>query len=133
MTEAETTPEDKTIRFYPEHVRSESRVALGLLGVVMVIGLVALFRPIGLGDPADPMVTPAHTKPEWYFLFLYQLLKYVPKVAGVLIPILGVVVLALWPFFDRRKDTHRARRIRVVLVAVVLIAVIVLTLMAEFG
>jgi quinol-cytochrome oxidoreductase complex cytochrome b subunit len=77
------------------------------------------------------MNTPAHAKPEWYFLFLYQMLKYVSKTAGVVIPVVGLIVLTIWPFLDRREDTIKARRIRWILVAIALSAIIALTVLGE--
>jgi quinol-cytochrome oxidoreductase complex cytochrome b subunit len=53
----------------------------------------------------------------------------VPKNIGVVLPVLGVIALALWPFFDKRADSHRARSVRVVLVVIVMTAVAVLTVM----
>ena len=122
-----------TIPFYPHHVRTEAIALAGILALVIVIGIVGTLNPIGLGPPADPMDTPAHIKPEWYFLFLYELLKYVPKTIGSTLPVIGVVVLLIWPFLDRRADSRRARIVRVVLVVVALAAVVGLTLMGELG
>jgi ubiquinol-cytochrome c reductase cytochrome b subunit len=89
--------------------------------------------PVGLEPPADPMNTPEHVKSEWYFLFLYQMLKYVPKTLGVLIPIIGLIILAIWPFLDRGKDTLRARRGRWIMVIVGSIIVIGLTIMGALS
>ena len=61
----------------------------GIVFVALIFGVLGLLLPVGIGEPADPLNTPAHVKPEWYFLALYQLLKYIPKVAGVVLPILG--------------------------------------------
>ena len=77
------------------------------------------------------MNTPAHAKPEWYFLFLYRLLKYVSKTAGVVIPIVGLIILTIWPFLDRGQDTVRARRIRWILVVVAMTGIIALTVLGE--
>lgn len=135
MIESEATQkeEEKTIPFYPDHVRNEVIVALGVIVLAVIVGILALWMPVGQGEPADPMNTPAHTKPEWYFLFLYQILKYVPKTVGVIMPILGLTILILWPFFDRRQDTLRARRVRIIAATLAIIAIIVLTLLGEIG
>jgi quinol-cytochrome oxidoreductase complex cytochrome b subunit len=128
-----TQPNDEkeTIPFYPDHVRTEAIALIGILALVFVIGVVGTFMPVGLGPPADPMDTPEHIKPEWYFLFLYELLKYVPKTLGATLPVIGVVVLLLWPFLDRRTDSRRARTIRIVLVIAAIVAVVGLTVMGE--
>jgi quinol-cytochrome oxidoreductase complex cytochrome b subunit len=88
--------------------------------------------PIGLEEPADPMVTPEHTQPEWYFLFLFEILKYVPKTTGVLIPFVAIVILILWPFLDRKMDSHKARRARIILAVVIMVAIIILTLLGAY-
>jgi quinol-cytochrome oxidoreductase complex cytochrome b subunit len=130
-----TQPNDEkeTIPFYPDHVRTEAIALIGILAIVVVIGIIGTFNPVGLGPPADPMDTPEHIKPEWYFLFLYELLKYVPKTLGASLPVIGAAVLLLWPFLDRRTDSRRARTIRIVLVIVAIVAVVGLTLMGEIS
>lgn len=82
MPESKTLDQQDTIPFYPDHVSSEIKVMAGLTVIAVIIGVIGLLDPVGLGAPADPMDTPAHVKPEWYFLALYQLLKYIPKSAG---------------------------------------------------
>ncbi len=130
-----TQPNDEkdTIPFYPDHIRTEAIALIGILAIVVVIGILGSFNPVGLGPPADPMNTPEHIKPEWYFLFLYELLKYVPKTLGALLPVIGAGVLLLWPFLDRRTDSRRARTIRIVLVIVAIVAVVGLTVMGELS
>ncbi len=123
-----TEPEkdqDKTIRFYPDLFRIELVVTIGLVMVVFVVGALGQMRPVGLEAPADPLSTPAHIKPEWYFLALYQAIKFSPKTAGTLLPILGMLVVMLWPFIDRRPDTSRRNQwIRLGVVAVLLIMMV---------
>lgn len=131
MSEVEINPEERTIPFFPNHMRTEAYVALGILFLVVIVGILGTWAPVGLQAPADPMDTPAHAKPEWYFLFLYQLLKYVSKTAGVLIPIAGLIILILWPFLDRGKDSSRARRARWILVAAAMATVVILTALGE--
>jgi quinol-cytochrome oxidoreductase complex cytochrome b subunit len=126
MAEIDTSSKDNSVPFYPVHVSNEAKVVLGVSVVAIVIGLIGLFSPVGLGEPADPMNTPAHVKPEWYFLGLYQLLKYISKTAGAVVPILGVMVITFWPFIDRKPDastrSYRRRAIGVVLFMILLIA-----------
>ncbi len=126
-----TLTED-TIPFFPDHVRSEFRVVVGISVVILAIGLLGLFLPVGIGDPADPMNTPTHVKPEWYFLALYQLLKYIPKTAGAVAPVIALLVLMFWPFLDRKPETSpRIQRIRLISVTVGMIVLIVLTIWGE--
>lgn len=127
------TPED-SIPFYPDHVRTELKVVYGLVIAALVVGALGLAFPVGLGEPADPMNTPLHIKPEWYFLGLYQVLKFVPKTIGVLIPLVGVGLLLLLPFIDRRPDSSpHAARVRLVIAAVVVLVLVALTIWGELS
>ena len=77
----------------------------------MVTGLVilSLLNPYLLGDPdnfipANPLVTPAHIQPEWYFLFAYAILRSIPnKLGGVIALAMSVAILFILPF------THKAK------------------------
>ena len=132
MTTTQAHNEEGSIPFYPDHVKTEFKVVLVILGIAGLIGLAALFSPVGLGDPADPMNTPAHVKPEWYFMALYQLLKYIPKTAGVVLPIALLVGMILWPFIDRKPDkSPDTLRKRFIVVAVGMLILIALTIWGE--
>ncbi len=133
MTEGESSPEEKTIPFFPDHITTEAKVVLVILGLMILVGIAGLISPIGLEPPADPMVTPDHVKSDWYFLFLYEMLKYVPKTIGVLIPIVGLILIMIWPFLDRKSDTLRARNVRWIIVIVGSIIVIGLTIMGALS
>lgn len=128
----ENTEEKETIPFYPDHVTTEFKVTIAIIVGAIIIGALALFWPVGLEAPADPMDTPAHTQPEWYFLFLFQILKYVPKTTGVLIPFVAIAVFILWPFLDGKADTNRARRNRIILASVAMLVIIILTLLGAY-
>jgi quinol-cytochrome oxidoreductase complex cytochrome b subunit len=121
--------DEKTIPFFPTHITTEAWVTVGLMVLVLAVGIVGLLSPIGLGDPADPMNTPLHVKAHWYFVFLQEMLKYVPKNIGVVLPILGILAVMFWPFLDGRTDSLRARRMRLALAGVVLAVIAVLTYM----
>jgi len=70
--------------------------------------------PWEIGEAADPLVTPEHIKPEWYFLPSYQLLKYFEGPYGAIIGIFACsvpfVLLFVWPFLDRGKHRHPRKR-----------------------
>ena len=123
---------DDTIPFYPDHILTEFWVAVGLLIIIIIIGLIGMFSPVGIGDPADPMNTPAHVKPEWYFLALYQLLKFIPKSAGAVGPVIALILLVLLPFIDSKPDkSKKSQRIRFYTVLVLLVISIALTIWGE--
>jgi ubiquinol-cytochrome c reductase cytochrome b subunit len=75
------------------------RDILGLFVVVWVLFLVALIYPNALGDcenfiTANPLVTPEHIQPEWYFLFAYAILRSIPnKLGGVIALVISILVL----------------------------------------
>jgi len=124
--------ENNSVPFYPDHLKSEAKVALGVGVLVILTGVLGLFFPVGLGAPADPMDTPLHVKPEWYFLFLYQLLRFIPKTIGAISPVIIILLLALWPIFDPKPDqTKKPIRLRILISAVVLFIIIALTIWGE--
>nr|QDI74124.1 cytochrome b [Ellobius tancrei] len=95
------------IPFHPYYTIKDFLDALLLLATLMML---ALFFPDALGDPdnftpANPLNTPPHIKPEWYFLFAYAILRSIPnKLGGVLALILSILVLALMPFLHTSKQ-----------------------------
>nr|ACQ72845.1 cytochrome b [Quiscalus mexicanus] len=83
-----------------------------ILGFILMLSLLvslALFSPNLLGDPenftpANPLVTPPHIKPEWYFLFAYAILRSIPnKLGGVLALAASILVLFLIPLLHTSK------------------------------
>nr|ARS00847.1 cytochrome b [Salminus brasiliensis] len=83
---------------------------LGFLILLTALGALALFNPNLLGDPdnftpANPMVTPTHIKPEWYFLFAYAILRSIPnKLGGVLALLFSILILMLVPMLHTSKQ-----------------------------
>ena len=132
MAEIENPTTENSVPFYPDHVSNEAKVVLGISVVAIVIGLIGIFSPVGLGEPADAMKTPAHVKPEWYVLGLYQLLKFISKTAGAVLPLLGVLVIMFWPFIDRNPDTsNRSYRTRAIGVGIFMVVLIAMTIWGE--
>jgi ubiquinol-cytochrome c reductase cytochrome b subunit len=97
----------KLVPFFPNYILDEIIAWYAMLAILIV--LASLF-PAGLEAPADPLHTPEHTKPEWYFLFLYQGLKVVPRILGVTAPLIGVLVLLLLPLIDRNPAFAARKR-----------------------
>jgi cytochrome b6-f complex subunit 4 len=132
MSEVKMDLEEASVPFYPDHVRSEVYVVIGIMAVVVLVGLIGMLSPVGIGSPADPMDTPAHVKPEWYFLALYQILKYVPKTAGAVAPVLALLLVFIWPFLDRKPErSKKVQRTRLVLMIIFLIVFVALTIWGE--
>nr|QOJ38277.1 cytochrome b [Nemipterus bathybius] len=83
---------------------------LGFAAVIIFLTCLALFSPNLLGDPdnftpANPLFTPPHIKPEWYFLFAYAILRSIPnKLGGVLALLASILVLMLVPLPHTSKQ-----------------------------
>ena len=91
------------IPFHPYFSRKD------LLGIIILLFLffyICLQNPWLLGDPenfipANPLVTPVHIQPEWYFLFAYAILRSIPnKLGGVVALALAVMILYILPFYN---------------------------------
>lgn len=111
VDEERKIPQEYGIPFFPVHVAKEGVVAILLVAVLVTLSVLA---PWEIGEPADPLSTPAHIKPEWYFLPSYQLLKYFEGTYGALLGIIACSVpfglLLIWPFIDRGKQRHPKKR-----------------------
>nr|YP_537157.1 cytochrome b [Balaenoptera edeni]BAE91865.1 cytochrome b [Balaenoptera edeni] len=95
------------IPFHPYYTVKD---ILGALLLILTLLMLTLFAPDLLGDPdnytpANPLNTPAHIKPEWYFLFAYAILRSIPnKLGGVLALLLSILILALIPMLHTSKQ-----------------------------
>nr|AAS01745.1 cytochrome b [Ictalurus lupus] len=89
---------------------------LGFIFLITALASLALFSPNLLGDPenftpANPLVTPPHIKPEWYFLFAYAILRSIPnKLGGVLALLFSILVLMVVPLLHTSKQRGLAFR-----------------------
>nr|AVY52082.1 cytochrome b [Oreolalax rhodostigmatus] len=87
----------------PFHPYFSYKDLLGAAVMLLILSFMALFYPNLLGDPdnftpANPLVTPPHIKPEWYFLFAYAILRSIPnKLGGVLALAMSILILTLAP------------------------------------
>ncbi|MGD8495636.1 MAG: cytochrome bc complex cytochrome b subunit [Gemmatimonadales bacterium] len=93
------------------------RDLVGWLGALAIVAALAAYFPAELGLKADPFApAPAGIKPEWYFMFMFQTLKYLPAhILGIEGEVIGIVgfglaalVLILVPFIDRRRAGRTA-------------------------
>jgi ubiquinol-cytochrome c reductase cytochrome b subunit len=102
---------------------------------ILVAVVLAGFFPAGLEDPADPTDNLYVPKPEWYFMFLYQLLKYFPgrleAIVTAMVTVGGFAVLLLLPFIDRNAE--RNPRKRPIAMAVLVSAVLVIISLTVIG
>lgn len=97
--------------FYPRQVFMDAVVMLGIFAVLSILALTVQFP---LADKANPSDTTFVPVPEWYFLFYYQLLKYMhgplEPVATWILPLLFFLGLLCWPFLDRNPVRHPVAR-----------------------
>ncbi len=127
--------ERKTMPFFPNFLL---RDVLFWLIVLNLIAILAVFFPWELGKKADPFASaPAGIRPEWYFLFMFQTLKYFPaKIGPIDGEILGILLFGiaglLWvmvPFWDRKTARGEQNRLITYLGLFVVIYIIIFTIL----
>jgi len=102
--------------FFPHEVLFMAQVVMVLLAVLFVFVFFLTEYLLPPDELADPLVTPEHIKPEWYFLASFQELKMVPSESiGLFIQIGVIVVALLLPFWDRGKERNTFKRPAVLL------------------
>uniref|UniRef100_UPI0030DE118E cytochrome b n=1 Tax=Ablepharus sikimmensis TaxID=3147709 RepID=UPI0030DE118E len=100
----------------PFHPYYSYKDLLGATLLILSLLLLALFSPNLLGDPenftpANPLVTPPHIQPEWYFLFAYAILRSIPnKLGGVLALLFSILILIIIPLLHTAKQRGNAFR-----------------------
>nr|QXG19645.1 cytochrome b [Scaptodrosophila lebanonensis] len=93
----------------PFHPYFSFKDIVGFIIMLFFLICLVLINPNLLGDPdnfipANPLVTPAHIQPEWYFLFAYAILRSIPnKLGGVIALILSIAILMILPFYNLSK------------------------------
>jgi ubiquinol-cytochrome c reductase cytochrome b subunit len=124
-------PEEDTIPFFPNYIILEVIVSYLVLAALIVL---ATFLPTGLEDKADPLSTPQHIKPEWYFLWIYQFIKVPPiiigpgvlaELAGIFIPAIFILFLILLPFLDRKPERRPSKRRLAMAITALILAIFV--------
>jgi menaquinol-cytochrome c reductase cytochrome b/c subunit len=98
--------------FFPYAVTKDSLMACVVLAVIIAMSIILGAE---LGPKADPTTTTYTPRPEWYFFFLFELLRVVKPpslvfVATIGIPTLCLVLLLLLPFYDRNPERNPLRR-----------------------
>nr|WRK19534.1 cytochrome b [Hainanpotamon sp.] len=93
----------------PFHPYFTFKDIVGFIILILLLLLLSLSSPYFLSDPdnfipANPLVTPVHIQPEWYFLFAYAILRSIPnKLGGVIALVLSVIIIATLPFSHSSK------------------------------
>nr|YP_009503097.1 cytochrome b [Anomalurus derbianus]ASM91427.1 cytochrome b [Anomalurus derbianus] len=94
----------------PFHPYFTIKDILGIIALAAILMSLVLFSPDILGDPdnyipANPLVTPPHIKPEWYFLFAYAILRSIPnKLGGVIALVMSILILMIMPIIHNSKQ-----------------------------
>nr|AMW68071.1 cytochrome b [Oliarces clara] len=89
----------------PFHPYFSFKDLIGFIIMIFLLTLITLYSPYKLGDPdnfipANPLVTPVHIQPEWYFLFAYAILRSIPnKLGGVIALVISIAILMIMPFY----------------------------------
>nr|APX40419.1 cytochrome b [Aphthona albertinae] len=93
----------------PFHPYFTFKDTLSSLIMLFLLIMLTLKTPYLLGDPdnfipANPLITPIHIQPEWYFLFAYAILRSIPnKLGGVIALVMSIAILYIIPFFNNKK------------------------------
>nr|YP_010728474.1 cytochrome b [Synendotendipes impar]WEF49715.1 cytochrome b [Synendotendipes impar] len=91
----------------PFHPYYSFKDIFGFMMLLMGLTFICLIAPYALGDPdnfipANPLVTPPHIQPEWYFLFAYAILRSIPnKLGGVIALVMSIAILFILPFTNK--------------------------------
>nr|YP_009338138.1 cytochrome b [Trichodes sinae]ANG08446.1 cytochrome b [Trichodes sinae] len=92
----------------PFHPYFSLKDIMGFLFMLLFLITLTLINPYYLGDPdnftpANPLVTPIHIQPEWYFLFAYAILRSIPnKLGGVIALVMSIAILFILPFTNKK-------------------------------
>nr|URX54095.1 cytochrome b [Neotermes sp. 3 AB-2022a] len=92
----------------PFHPYFSTKDIVGFIIMIMALSTLSLKDPYLLGDPdnftpANPLVTPVHIQPEWYFLFAYAILRSIPnKLGGVIALVLSIAILFIMPLYKSK-------------------------------
>ena len=119
-------------KFFPDTIYKDLLISFALF--LLLIGL-AMFVGVAAEPKADPSDTSYIPRPEWYFLFLFEMLKFFPGslewVGTAVIPGLAVLALFLLPFLDRGPKRHwKNRRFAVGFMSIVVVGMVALTIRA---
>ena len=114
-----------TFRLVPDHLLTELVIGVGLL---VVLSAFAVIFPAGLAERADPLTTPSHIKPEWYYYFTFRWLKLSGLRTAVLTLGLAAALFVAWPLVDGYLRRFTKRDLSIPLGIVAVLAILALTL-----
>lgn len=123
---------EKGVKFYPDIVYKDMIVAFGIFILLIML---AIFVGVTNEPKADPNDASYIPRPEWYFLFLFEFLKYIPGsiewIGAAVIPGIAVLLLILLPFVDRNPRRYwKYRKFAVTVMTVMMLGIVALTIMS---
>ncbi|GAB4541481.1 MAG: hypothetical protein Kow0063_32320 [Anaerolineae bacterium] len=122
----------KGVKFFPDIIYKDTIVAFAIF--ILLVGL-AMFVGVPEEPPADPSDTSYIPRPEWYFLFLFEMLKFFPGqiefLGTAVIPGLAILLLLILPLYDRNIRRHpRSRPVATTIMSVIVLGIVLLTIRA---
>jgi mono/diheme cytochrome c family protein len=123
---------ERGYKFWPDVIYKDLLASFAIF--LLLIGL-AIFIGVAAEPPADPNDATYIPRPEWYFLFLFEMLKFFPGqiewIGTFLIPTIAILALFLLPFYDRSPFRHwKKRKLAVFIMSVIVVGIVALTIMA---
>lgn len=127
-----TQEKQKGVKFWPDIIYKDVVISLALFIVLVILATWVGVAQEAKADPSDSTYIP---RPEWYFLFLFQMLKYFPGslewVGTTIIPLVAVLALFLLPFFDRNpRRFWKGRPWALTIMSVMVAGIVLLTVLA---
>ena len=122
----------KGVKFWPDIIYKDVVITLALFLVLIILATWVGVSQEAKADPSDSAYVP---RPEWYFLFLFQMLKYFPGslewLGTTIIPIIAVLALFLLPFYDRSPRRYwKSRPWAIGIMTVMVVGIVILTVLA---
>lgn len=119
-------------KFYPDIIYKDLLISFALFVVIVML---AIFLGVANEPKADPSDSAYIPRPEWYFLFLFEMLKFFPGkiewLGTFVIPSAAILILFLLPFLDRSAKRHASKRkLSIAVMGLVVLAMVGLTIRA---
>jgi ubiquinol-cytochrome c reductase cytochrome b subunit len=127
-----TQEKQNGVKFWPDIIYKDLVISIALFIILVIMATWIGVSQEPKADPSDSAYIP---RPEWYFLFLFQMLKYFPGtlewLGTTIIPIIAVLALFLLPFFDRSpRRFWKARPWAISIMSVLVVGIVALTILA---
>ena len=127
-----TLEKQRGVKFWPDIIYKDLVISVSLFIILIIL---ATWFGVSQAPKADPSDSAYLPRPEWYFLFLFQMLKYFPGklewLGTTIIPIIAVLALLLLPFFDRNPHRFwKSRPYAIGIMSAGVVGIVVLTFLA---